>query len=276
MSKILYTSPSSKNNQNRLIIKKKDLNQVNDEILNHQNFYDLIEYFKNEKINIGKEIDQIKMNIISKSYLKENNSKSLNKLKKDIRHICKFIYNDKNTIDNNKENKIYINEYNMKNKSLKPVKPFKFSKSKDNKTLNYSKENYQIKESLNEDRDNITNNCCQTIENERMRNNIIDYIPEQKNKNIHIKLDYGNYAYSNTNFKHPQFYILKNNSNNNINTFSKNSMDKLPIIENPFGIKIRRADLSYLVPKDKKKIHQKEEFYNYYIGKKLIKNKFNY
>ena len=282
-----HTSPSSpKKFQNKLKINKKYLNEIDDDILNQQKFYDLIGKFRNKQIYIGNQITKPKMNFKNKSYIKQKNSLSYNNLQKDIENLCKYIYKDKNSTYNNicisskfdkkhekkkvnKDNKKYIEEYKIK--SLKYDIPINYSKNKRNEVLNYLSTNYQKKKILKNEKDNKTNARYQISENKKMKNNITDYLPEQKNKKIHIMFDNGNYGYSSINFKHPQLYVLNNNNNH-----YKNKIKKLPLIENPFGIEIRRADLSNLVPKNREISIEKDNFYNYNIGKKLIKKKFNY
>ena len=269
------TSPSSpKNVQHKLIIRNKDLNKINDEILDHQKFYEYIAKFKNENINLGKEILQMKMNILNKSFLREKNNHSYDKLKKDIQHICRFVYNNKNSIDNNKNKNRYINDNNIKINLLQSVKPFNYSINKGNTSLNSSTENYQMKSFLNDEKNNMISNYCQTVQKEKLRNNTIDYI-EKKNKKIQMNNNYEDYIYSNNSVKHPQIYVLKNNRNRKDNN-NINSMEKLPIIKNRYGIKIRRADLSYLIPEKREKSKEIDNYYNYYFGKNLIRNKFDY
>jgi hypothetical protein len=241
-------------------IKNKDL-QIN---INKDVIY-LKHYFETRKNNINLAEDFIDFNInrINNSYRQKKLSHSYLKIRKEIKQIYQRLYNDnsKNIINNDS----IINK--KINSSLKYFKN-KNDNSKDFQEINTLNENQPIQGNLSPKRTKKKNDFCQTIEKEKPRNKTINYISYQNNYKSKMKFEYGNYALKNTIFKHPQFYILNNN-----NYISK---EKLPIISatNTFQFK-KYGDLSNLIPSQEKKKKLQDNFYSYYIGNKLVKNKFN-
>jgi hypothetical protein len=243
-----------------LRIKNKDLQiNINKDVLN------LKQYFETRKNNINLAEDFIDFNInrINNSYRQKKLSHSYLKIRKEIKQIYQRLYNDnsKNIINNDS----IINK--KINSSLKYFKN-KNDNSKDFQEINTLIENQPIQGNLSPKRTKKKNDFCQTIEKEKPRNKTINYISYQNNYKSKMKFEYGNYALKNTIFKHPQFYILNNN-----NYISK---EKLPIISatNTFQFK-KYGDLSNLIPSQEKKKKLQDNFYSYYIGNKLVKNKFN-
>ena len=127
--------------------------------------------------------------------------------------------------------------------------------------MNYSVKKSKINKSIDKYNDKHLNEdvnlYINTINNNKKING-------EKNK-----FEYGNYAMNNTNFNHPQLYLLKYNK-------SCDTKEKLPQINTQGGLKITRAgDLSHLIPQNSRKEKVKNNFYNYYIGLKRSKHKFN-
>ena len=244
-----------------LRIKNKDLQiNINKDVIN------LKHYFETRKNNINLADDFIDFNInkINNSYRQKKLSHSYFKIRKEIKQIYQRLYNDnsKNMINNDS----IINK--KINSSLKYFKN-KNDNSKDlQKEFNNLNENHLMQGNLSPERTTKKNDFCQTIEKEKPRNKNINYISYQNNYNSKMKFEYGNYALNNTIFKHPQFYVLNNN-----NYIPK---ERLPIISptNTFQFK-RYGDLSNLIPSQEKKKKLQDNFYSYYIGNKLTKNKFN-
>jgi hypothetical protein len=244
----------------QLRIKNKDLQiNINKDVINLKN------YFETRKSNINLAEDFIDFNIgrINNSYRQKKLSHSYFKIRKEIKQIYQRLYNDnsKNIINNDS----IINK--KINSSLKYFKN-KNDNSKDFQETNTLNENYPIQGNSSPERTKKKNDFCQTIEKEKPRNKIINNISYQNNNKSKMKFEYGNYALNNTIFKHPQFYILNNN-----NYFPK---EKLPIISatNTFQFK-KYGDFSNLIPSQEKKKKLEDNFYSYYIGNKLAKNKFN-
>ena len=235
------TTNSSKSSKTRLKITKKNLIDFNDYILNFQRYYELI---KNNPILLTnkkrKDLDIYNIDV-------PNNKKNpYNKLQNDISTIYKRISTDINNEKNNNYKMQYLyNNYNYFNTKISP------KKNKVYKSIDKSKDNFD---------NNNTN-----INNNTYKNNFV-------NKNFSVernKYEYGNYAMNNTNFNHPQLYMLKINKSYDIK-------NKLPKINYKEGFKINRTnDLANLIPKFSKKDKYKNNFYNYYLGLKHSKQKFN-
>lgn len=244
-----------------LRIKNKDLQiDINKDVINLKNYFEA----RKNNINLADDFIDFNLNRINNSYRQKKLSHSYFKIRKEIKQIYQRLYND--------NSKTIMNNDNIINKKINSsLKHFKNKKdnSKDlPKEFNTLNENHIIQGNLSPERTKKKNDFCQTIEKERPRNKNINYISFRNNYKSKMKFEYGNYALNHTIFKHPQFYILSNN-----NYISK---EKLPIISptNTFQFK-RYGDLSNLIPSQEKKKKLQDNFYSYYIGNKLTKNKFN-
>lgn len=246
-----------------LRIKNKDLQiNINKDVINLKHYFET----RKNNINLADDFIDFNLNKINNSYRQKKLSHSYFKIRKEIKQIYQRLYNDNSkTIMNNDS---IINK--KINNSLKYFKnKIKNDNSKDlQKEFNTLNENYPVQGNLTPERTKKKNDFCQTIEKEKPRNKNVNYISYQNNYKIKRKFEYGNYAYNNTIFKHPQFYVLNNN-----NYISK---EKLPIISatNTFQFK-KYGDFSNLIPSQEKKKKLEDNFYSYYIGNKLTKNKFN-
>ena len=229
------TTNSSKSNKTRLKITKQNLIDFNDYILNFQRYYELIK--NNPALLINKKQTDLDIYNIDIPNIKKN---PYNKLQNDISSLYKRIYTDNNV----EKNTNYKMQYLYNNQNYFNAK-------------NYPKKNKAYK-STDKSKDNFENNNI----------NINTY----KNKNFSVKrnkYEYGNYAMNNTNFNHPQLYMLKINKSLDIK-------NKLPNINYKEGFKINRTnDLANLIPQNSRKDKYKNNFYNYYLGLKHSKQKFN-
>ena len=257
---------------NKLKIKKKNFNKIN--FLNFQHYYDLINKLKKDNIYLNTDFIENCTNI-NNAFQKQRISPFFTKVRKDINQISKHIYKDsKADIDkeNDFTNKKFIDKFKhiINSKSVSPS-----IKSENNKNEKNVKNKIPIKIFYFHERDKILNNN-KTINKEKMRNNTVDSITSRYDNFDNYdnkgrkKLEYQNYALNSTNFNHPQYYILNTNYNNN--SIEK---ERLPLIEKPNGFKFKKSrDLSYLIPFNTKKRKVRDNFYSYYIGMKLTKQKF--
>ena len=258
---------------NKLKIKNKNFNTIN--FLNFQHYYDLISKLKKENIFLNTDFIENFTNI-NNSFQKQKISPFFTKIRKDINQISKHIYKDnKNDIDKNNDfsNKKFIDKFKhiINSKSVSPS-----IKSKTNKNEKNSKNKIPIKLFYFQEKDKLLNDINKTINKDKMRNNTVDSITNRYDTYDNYdnkgrkKLEYQNYALNSTNFNHPQYYVLNTNYNNN--SFRK---ERLPLIEKTNGFKFKKSrDLSYLIPFNTKKRKVRDNFYSYYIGMKLTKQKF--
>lgn len=255
---------------NNLKIKNKNFNRIN--FLNFQHYYDLISSLKKENIDLNIDFLENFTNI-NNTFQKQRISPFFTKIRKDINQISKHIYKD-NKIDNDKNDnftkKKFIDKFKhiINSKSVSPS-----IKSKTNKNKINLKNKIPIKIFYFHEKDKILNNKNKTINKENMRNNTVDSITniyDNDDNKGRKKFEYQNYALNSTNFKHPQYYVLNTNYNNN--SIEK---ERLPLIENRNGFKFKKSrDLSNLIPFNTKKRKVRDNFYSYYIGMKLTKQKF--
>ena len=243
------TTNSSKSSKAQLKITKQNLIDFNDYILNFQRYYELIKnnptLLNNKK---PKELDIYNIDF------QTNKKRPYNKLQKDINKIYQRIYTDNSAEKSHNYKMQYL--YNNNNHFNPKIS---IKKNKAIKSMDKSKEIFD------------------TNSNTNITNNISIYKNNFFNKNLTVernKFEYGNYAMNSTNFKHPQLYMLKINKSYDIK-------DKLPsinckdiIYKNGFRI-YRTGDLSNLIPQNSKKAKYKNNFYNYYLGLKHSKHKFN-
>ena len=257
----LFEKPIEKINKLKII--NKDLNQI--DFLNFRHYYDLIKKIKIENINISSDfIDNI--NKINNIYKKQKKSPFSIKLRKDLKDISQHIYNNKNTIKKEKSKKNFMSQYNYIINSVKSVTP----KVNSQKSISLNK-NYPIKVYYIQSKEKNFNTLNDSFNKEKTKKNEVDSYLTGENNKTRIKIEYENYALNTSNYNHPQFYVLNNNSFNKHN----NSKGKLPLIETSKGFKFRRSgDLSYLIPYNTKKRKVRDNFYNYYIGMKLSKNNY--
>jgi len=231
------TTNSSKINKTQLKITKQNLIDFNDYILNFQRYYELIK--NNPALLINKKQTDLDIYNIEIPNIKKN---PYNKLQNDISALYKRIYTDNNVEKSNNYKMQYL--YNNQN----------YFNAK-----NYPKKN-KVYKSTDKSKDNFDNNNYNNINNNTY-----------KNKNFSMKrnkYEYGNYAMNNTNFNHPQLYMLKINKSHDIKNI-------LPYISKE-GFKINRTnDLANLIPQNSRKDKYKNNFYNYYLGLKHSKQKFN-
>ena len=248
MYKDLYsnnTSQKSKQDKNKFRITKQSLNDIDDYILNFQRYYELIKNNPNLRtINRSNNLDINTINI-------DNINKKIpyNKLQNDISIIYKRICSENNAEKNNQSN--------LKYHSL--LNPNKYYMRK-----NFNNSSKKPKSRLIKNEFNSQDKYFDfQIENDAQINTY------KKNYVKRDKFEYGNYAMNNTNFNHPQLYLLKYNKNYDIKR-------KLPQINSQNGLKITRTgDLSNLIPQNNKKSKFRNNFYNYYIGMKKAKHNFN-
>jgi len=250
MYKYLYsnnTSEKSKQDKNKLRITKQSLNDIDDYILNFQRYYELIKNNPNLRPNNGsKNLDLNTINI-------DNINKKIpyNKLQNDLSTIYKRVYSENNTEKNNQNiikyhslirpNKYYINTNKINNKKIRN----KIFKNEFNSQEKYFDDQIEIDNDLE----------INTFKKNNVKGN---------------KFEYGNYAMNNTNFNHPQLYLLKYNK-----SYDKKN-NRLPQINTQNSLKITRTgDLSNLIPQNTKKAKFRNNFYNYYIGMKHFKQNFN-
>ena len=196
----------------------------------------LKQYFETRKSNINLAEDFIDFNIG-----RINNSYRQKKLSHSylkIRNEIKQIYQ---RLYNDNSKNLINNDSIIKKKIDNSLKYFKNKNdnSKDFQETNTLNENYPIQGNSSPERTKKKNDFCQTIEKEKPRNKIINNISYQNNNNYFPK-------------------------------------EKLPIISatNTFQFK-KYGDLSNLIPSQEKKKKLQDNFYSYYIGNKLAKNKFN-
>ena len=240
-------------NKKKLRITKQNLNDINDYILNFQRYFELIKNYpilrQNKKL---KELDTLN---IEENLFKRH---PYNKLQNDINNIYKRVYTE-NSIDNN--NSKSHNKYLFTNNEINKKMNYSVKKSKRNKSIDkYNNKN------INEDLNSNTINIIKNIQN---NHNYYNDYNSKRNYSEKNKFEFGNYAMNNTNFNHPQLYLLKYNKSYDIK-------EKLPQINSQGGLKITRAgDLSLLIPQNSRKEKVKNNFYNYYIGLKRSKHKFN-
>ena len=169
------------------------------------------------------------------SFINLTKKKPYNKLQNDISDIYKRIYTETN--DEKINNKYYS------------LKKNKIIKNSDKINAKY----FHIPTDIDM---NTNHNIFLNINN--------------KNNIQRTRYEYGNYAINNTNFNHPQLYLLKYNR-------SCDTRGKLPNISGEGSrLKItRNRDLAYLIPQNTRKAKFRTNFYNYYIGLKNSKHKFN-
>ena len=257
--------------QHELIIKNKDLNKLN--FLNLQHYYDIIKKLKKENISLSSDFIENFSNF-NNNFQKPKYSPFSIKIRKDIKQISKHIYNKKNLNKKDKDhlNTKFIDKYkyiiNSTNSVSSPLKT-KNKKFQNESNLQNDKIPIKVYYIHNKDKNNNTNNNLnKTVNKENLRNNTVDSI--LYNNKTRIKFGYENYASNNINVNHPQIYILNSNFNN-----TSLSKEKLPLIESQNGFKYRkRGDLSCLIPFNTKKRKVRDNFYSYYIGMKLSKQKF--
>ena len=240
------SSEKSKINKYRLKITKQNLNDINDYILNFQRYYELIK--NNPSLSPNKKPKELDFNTINLESL--HKKIPYNKLQNDINIIYKRVYTD----NNNENNNIINNKYN----SLINQEKVYFS----NNMLRNTCKKTRIKLIKNEF------NSKEKFSNEKIEEALKVNMINTNNTKIK-KYEYGNYAMNNTNFNHPQIYLLQNNK-------SYDMKRKLPQINNKSGLRIAKAgDLSKLIPQNTKKAKFRNNFYNYYIGMKHSKHNFN-
>ena len=239
------TANSTKSNKTRLKITKQNLIDFNDYILNFQRYYELIK--NNPAILTNKKPKDLDIYNIDIPNIKKN---PYNKLQNDISTIYKRIYTDNSAEKNNDYKMQYL--YNNQNYFNTKISS---KKNKVYKSMDKLKDNFD-KNNIN----NNINNSSSTYKNNFMnKNSLVEK----------IKYEYGNYAMNSTNFNHPQLYMLKINKSYDIK-------NKLPNINYKRGFKINRtSDLANLIPQNSKKAKYKNNFYNYYLGLKHSKQKFN-
>ena len=271
MEKIIKEKEKINEQVNQLKIKNKNFNTIN--FLNFQHYYDLIDKLRKEDIFLNTDFLDNFTNI-NNTFHKQRMSPFFTKIRKDINQISKHIYKDnKKDIDKDNDftNKKFLDKFKhiINSKSVSPS-----TKSKINKYEKNLKNKIPIKIFYFHEKDKKMNNINKTINKEKMRNNTVDSITNRyddidDNKG-RKKFEYQNYALNSTNFKHPQYYVLNTNYNNN-----SIDRERLPLIERPNGFKFKKSrDLSYLIPFNTKKRKVRDNFYSYYIGMKLTKQKF--
>ena len=254
---------------NKLKIKNKNFNKIN--FLNFQHYYDLINKLRKEDIYLNTDfLDNLTK--INNTFQKQRISPFFTKIRKDINQISKHIYKD-NRIDTDKDNdftnKKFLDKFKhiINSKSVSPSIKSKIYKNNKNNKI-------PIKIFYFHEKDKKINNINKTINKEKTINNTVDSITNRyddiyDNKG-RKKFEYQNYALNSTNFNHPQYYVLNTNYNNN-----SIDRERLPLIERPNGFKFKKSrDLSYLIPFNTRKRKVRDNFYSYYIGMKLTKQKF--
>ena len=272
MEKIIKEKEKIIEQTNKLKIKNKNFNKIN--FLNFQHYYDLINKLRKENIFLNTDFLDNFTNI-NNTFQKQRISPFFTKIRKDINQISKHIYKDNRIdtdTDNDFTNKKFLDKFKhiINSKSVSPS-----IKSKIYKNDNILNNKIQIKIFYFHEKDKKINNINKTINKEKMiNNNTVDSITNRyddiyDNKG-RKKFEYQNYALNSTNFNHPQYYVLNTNYNNN--SIEK---ERLPLIEKPNGFKFKKSrDLSYLIPFNTRKRKVRDNFYSYYIGMKLTKQKF--
>ena len=264
----LVNNNQSYEKSNTLRIARKDLNQMND-FINFQNYYNVLKKYKDYNFILNEDTIENLTNA-NNLYPHQKNSSSYVKLRKELKKLCTHVYSDS-------INKDITNKKNFKenfNYILNSVKPFNLKSKTRNKKI-FKLNRYQIKSYFRPNKENTINeNFCfrkKTPKYNKSESNEIN-INNSKNEKRRIKFEYENYALNNTYFNHPQIYILTNNNN------SSNLNEKLPPIDNLNSKKFyfkKSADLSTFIPYNTKQLKMRNNFYNYYIGMKLSKEKFN-
>ena len=249
MYKDLYSNNSpnkSKVNINTFRITKQNLNDINDYILNFQRYYELIK--NNPNLRPKKKPNELDLNTINIDNL--NKKLPYNTLQNDINKIYRRVYTDNSIEKNNINNQRYNSFINQKKFYL------------NDNIINI--ENKRPKNKLVKNQFNSTEKLFNEAVEDAIKINI-----DNKNNVKRDKFEYGNYAMNNTNFNHPQLYLLKYNK-------SYDMKNKLPQINYQNGFKITRTgDLSNLIPQNNRKNKFRNNFYNYYIGMKHSKKIFN-
>lgn len=244
---------------------KKDLNRIGN-ILNFNHYYNLLKKYKGN-CNFSEDFIDSFNNINTSTFQKQKYTSSSLKLRKEIEQMCQNYYKNKNNKNDSKDGnkdgqKIkFIDKYNSIINSVNIDDRMKNKKKKCSlKALSQIKVYYNQGNIIKHQKKNHDN------KNEEIRHNMMD--STSNDIKIRTKFEYGNYALNNTIFNHPQFYILSQ-SNYNIK-------EKLPPIETTNTFRYRKTDnLSNLIPINTQKRKVRDNFYSYYIGMKLSKNKFS-
>ena len=237
--------------KNKLKIIKQNLNNVNDYFLNFQQYYEIIK--KYYSYNKGKKIKGI--NSLDSPLKNYNKYSPYNKLRKDINDIYNRVY----TESYKERNRRYFYNSNNHNSTDRFESSSLFNQE-NIKSNNFFKNSINLKKNIDNSSKTKVSESVETFQKNININN--PFKTKNKTRN---KIEYGSYAMNNTNFNHPQLYILKIKKKN-----------ILPKINYENNLKITKTDdLSHLIPQNTRKLKVKNNFYNYYIGLKRTQKAFN-
>jgi len=256
----------------QLNLKNRNFIDINNDILKFQHYINLLKAHKGRDMNYDLELY---LNDLTDLFRKQSISQTYVKIRKDINQINSHIYNYKNKSilndfnNTTQDNKRFIDKFNIiinsssyipKNKIIKNSEIMSLKVTHPINSYRKKEKNKYIKIKIK----SINKDINKRNKMEKIRNNTTNNISDKKINKTRIKVGYGNYAFPNINYNHPQYYKL-----NNI------SKEKFPPIICPNINKKRKPnDLSESISFDNKKNEKKFNFYNYYIGLKL-KYKFN-
>jgi len=192
----------------------------------------------------------ISSNLNPKRKITNKKINSSMKIRNEIREIYNHIYNKSNR--NNEIKKCYINQYINLNTFNKPLRHKAIK-------LNILKHNDYFTNQINKNFNNTIDKSGNTISEDKK----IKVFHTSGDKMEKIKFGYENYACNTTLFNHTKLYKLRN-----INT------KKFPFIGTPNKLRIKNANIFLKsIPYIDTEYKMKENYYNYYIQKRILRNK---